>query len=255
MKIIDYIYGIDVSSRSKNLGWVKINAMGEIVDGGIGLNRLPYILDQDIKNKSLSIAIGIEAVMWYPFPDITDGVYEMKGRFPEELGMYRCHQGVAAATTVKTMLLERSIFLDKDTLKTDATKNVKKMLIGDSRIFLYEGFGAGEYKPKGNYNLFMNNASLSVPNGPLLKGEDSIDAFVIASAALYGLTSYINPNFPNQYTKHLVVTYDNQYKTIFQGLHETIYHAGYHCIWESIVGHSFKEDEPKVCNIYGFKWK
>jgi len=254
-----YIYAIDISVNSNNTVWVKIDQSGKLNNHGTDLNIMCTDLLQESENNK--VALGFEAPMWIPMPllekDVkNEMIYKMKERFPQEKkagtsnSQYQWYQG-GAAPSIKSFVIGKMLFSGKESqFLSIATKDRRKWGTSDCqrRLFLFEGFAAGKYKPKTKLSAKLSN-------------QHGLDAFSIASALLYELSS--SSQFLKSASKHLKVECDinrdgvvaietTTIKNKSSSLPLSEQHGGVICLWERLLNGNIPG--PPGCDIYGYEF-
>jgi hypothetical protein len=281
---LDYvIYALDIAILSealkpRNTSWVKLNSSGDIESVGYNLAELAHDIASEIKNY-MKIALGFEAPMWIPIPQINDShQFKMSGRFYNELNQnsIRWFEG-GAAPLVKTLPIGYFLFSQilKHSPKIVATTDLSDW--ENAQIYLFEGFAAGKYKGVASSQFIdfkKENKKLS--------NDDLVDAFIIGSAFYQKHNNnYVPLLNAIKWDHHLEATNiirsdgNNIIRTIHKDIHGTTLplvshdcdsHHSYISIWniikdEVISRNAEKEawqfiitNPLKACDIYGFKF-
>jgi hypothetical protein len=258
-----FIYGIDIAKSGSKTAWVKIDSQGNIVAKNSSTTNLTKEIYDDLLNKKVKIAIGFEAPMWVPVPRLREVMgqiqFSMKARFEVETEKssqienargYEWYQGVASSASMKAIVVGNTIFKNNVPLKV--TKDIEKW-DDEYPLLVYEGYCAGRFKPKQFYGLSY------FANLGLLKDHE-IDAFVVATACLYGINHKIIPF--TQFKEHLSVVCSDDEAKVTQNLtnitsksimHKSIEHSDIVCLWDII----FKGNVigTKACSVYGFSFQ
>lgn len=253
-----YIYGVDISKKSSTTAWVKLDSQGNIIAKNSSITNLCENINEDLFKK-LRIAIGIEAPMWAPIPNMRkvkgNIQFNMKARFNVEMEKssqsknakgYEWYQGIASSASMKAIIIGNRVFSQ---VAVKATKDIHEWNV-DRPLFIYEGYCAGRFKPKQYYDS-------SVFTKLKLLTEHEIDAFVIATAFLTELRYIDRPNF--EFREHLSVVCSNQKLQFTQSLigkqslvTNDFEHSDIVCLWNIILNGNVTG--PQACSVFGFSF-